>query len=866
MTENHTRTEYIFHLARQHSNPEKRAECLDNECGGDTQLRAEVERQLAADARETATIDTPTAESDDRETGYGSTESAIPLPPAVGSQVGNYILKERIAVGGMGAVYVAEQTTPIRRMVAIKFPRRAKLDNDELARFKEEWQSLAKLQHRNIATVFDAGLAQNGQPYFVMELIRGTSITKYCQEGKLCVADRLALFLDVCWAIRHAHEKGIVHRDIKPENILVQGPDATVKVIDFGVAKEVEVGLAKLGTLGTGHSLVGTREYMSPEQARPGADGIDERSDVYSLGILLYELIVGCTPFRSVLNGASLTEFQTIVCERHPIRPSARIRSSADRPADAANSWSTTVPLLRRELRRDLDWITLKALRKQREDRYQSVDELATDVLSYLRGEPIHSRAQVIYRLKTRCNRWVAQHAISTHLLIVALLVPLIVSYPLSQAVYNYSPLNRTYEKWVASAFPTVTSGQSFQDVRIIGIDATTDFEALAAREGIDGISQKEFKSWRRMHGRLMQKLAHSRCRAVVFAIKFEHASEFDESFVEGAEALAAAGIDVVVAVHAWWLNDPGIPVLSSKIIQHVKFGSPIYRLNTAPYVTQLVAQRGSGDPEPSLVLAAYASYRRPRSMYDLRVDQVQERVSLHYWRPIPSVPSLRQFLDAPDEIGLTRATLETLERSDLRSAFDPQWGLLKSDMLGFIYFDIPSSANLRASTISYRAAFSATPDQLAEMTRDKVVIVADLIPGKDSQRLPDGRVLPRGYAQGAALQQLINGEIVRMIHPWQERILWLICAAIGWAAAAITASRHVTIRVALGVLLVVGCAAYCIVAYRGHKVLINPITASGAFLFAYLLCTWAVRERLDHESFWRSGFRTQWFGSDRTA
>ncbi len=374
--------------------PERWEEHTADACGPDTDLRDAVCRLLRAHREAGSFLERPVY--------LGPT---LCLPPdtatdvagaagqAAGEAVGPYRLLELIGEGGMGTVWLAEQSSPVRRRVALKVIRAGMDSQQILARFEAERQVLALMDHPNIARFLDAGATDAGLPFFVMELVKGVPINQYCDEHRLTVRERLGLFRSVCEAVHHAHQKGVIHRDIKPSNVMVAGDDGgpEVKVIDFGLAKAAGKALTER-TLFTGFgALVGTPEYMSPEQAALNNQDIDTRSDIYSLGVLLYELLTGTTP--SVCRRGkdmSLVEVLRRVREEEPPRPSDRL-SSADGRADAAPLRGCNPAELARLLRGELDWITLKALEKERGRRYESAAALAADVGRYLNDEPVQA-------------------------------------------------------------------------------------------------------------------------------------------------------------------------------------------------------------------------------------------------------------------------------------------------------------------------------------------------------------------------------------------------------------------------------------------------------------------------------------------
>ena len=343
-----------------------------------------------------------------------------------GTKIGHYKLLELIGEGGMGLVYLAEQTEPVKRRVALKIVKLGMDTKQVVARFEAERQTLALLEHPNIAHVFDAGTTEAGRPYFVMEYVEGKSITKYCDQQKLSVEERLGLFRQVCEGVHHAHQKGIIHRDIKPSNILVtlRGQRAVPKIIDFGIAKAITQPLSGKTAYTEHGQLLGTPEYMSPEQAEMAYQDVDTRSDIYSLGVLLYELLAGVPPFDAKrLRDGGIDHIQKVICEEQPRTPSAQLTSLGDTAKAVAESRRTHIITLTRRLHRELEWIPMKAMRKDRTRRYRSASELADDIQNYLTGTPLIAGPEsTVYRARKFVRKHAGSVATAAILLVVIVL------------------------------------------------------------------------------------------------------------------------------------------------------------------------------------------------------------------------------------------------------------------------------------------------------------------------------------------------------------------------------------------------------------------------------------------------------------
>ncbi len=735
-------------------------------------------------------------------------------------RIGHFSVRRVISTGPTGTIYEAEQDHP-RRLVSLKVmvpgPEHGAVARQ---RFDEEAQILAGLHHPAIAQVYEAGVlnvaGEGGGavsvPYFAMEYVPSTrTLTQHARDRGLTIAQRLELCAEVCDAVQHAHHRGIIHRAIRPANILIDA-GGRPKIIDFGFTRALSVERAgDIHPAGDPES-VESLFFVAPELLRRDPTEPDARADVYSLGVLLYDLLAGRLPWDPEDIGTRDEGPTRALASTEPTRPST----------------------LNHDLRGDAETIILTAMHRDLARRYRSAGDVAADIHRYLQSRPIAARRDSIgYVLRTMFAAAVARHPVPATL-VAAGAAWLVATWPGPQLVFTWTPLGIWFER-AAEALAPAPMHAPLSRVRLIAITDGTDMEALAAAAGIAGVRNDQPRSFRALHGVLMERLAESSgARVVVWDINFPSPQPGDSAFAAGVGALQKAGIPVIVGIHPWTLDpsaEPGIaPVILASGVRWG--GASISGDEATPWKLDVIAWRADAEPQPSLVLEALAASQHPDAEGVYRVDTGRGQVEIRYRAPRPG--STRRH-----EVGRARVTIGAV---DLMDEAKQGQGLRQGDGCGSLVLRIPDDASLRAATIPYEEAFRAGPDERRALLGGAAVVLANLRDRSDYSTLPDGRTISRAYAHLAALDALMGGPIIRLPRPWHVGVLVLAAALVGatipWRVRSRTARG--------GVLMFAGAAMLTasLLAFGYAQYLCNPLVPLLSLLAAAAAAAWVVRAR----------------------
>jgi len=744
-------------------------------------------------------------------------------PPRTGvpDRIGHYHIRRLIGSGGMGAVYEAVQENP-RRIVALKIIKPGVASPSAMRRFQYEAQLLARLQHPGIGQIYEAGVypGPGGEPvpFFAMEYIaQAMPVTEYARSRQLSTLERLDLFSKVCDAVSFGHSKGIIHRDLKPANILV-GADGQPRVIDFGVARGTDSDLA-MTTLQTGAGqIVGTLQYMSPEQCQGDPRALDERTDVYALGVILFELLCERLPYD--VSNVAIFEASRIVREGVPSRPGA----------------------IDRRLKGDLETIIVKAIHKDRERRYQTVADLAADLHRFGAGDPIAARRDSLVYVAATLGRSLAARNRAAAVLCVVVLAA-VLGITIAPAFLAATGLNRRFEAACASLTPPLAPGD-FPTVRVIGMQTQTPFKELAELAGLPEQNPAQGVALRALHGKLMERLARAEPRVVVFDITFpkpgsprtnppspERAepTEYDAGFVEGVRALRQAGIPTVVGYDFYNFTPEGEPPISRTIAAESSYGSTAFSGDKETIWTMVAAREHAGEPEPrySLSLAALGAWLRPQALrFSARLDAQGQLVRLDFWNPSGTQ---RIPVGEPATVPLVIAAWNPGKEHEAQNAAA---GLHGGDLVAAFPIEPPTQDACDKATIAYDQVFTQSDAWLSRTFRGKIVLVADLRNKSDRHRHPSGADVGGPYIHAVAIESLIKGRGFGVPPFGQVLLAALASAALGLTLGAPTLMRPPA-RWAVLLILAAMCVAAGFVLYSRMQIFFNPAPLVLSLFFA---------------------------------
>lgn len=746
--------------------------------------------------------------------------SETPFP-----EVPGYNILRKIGGGGQAEVFEAVQESTGNH-VALKVSRDPIDEFGEVAkRIRQEIEVLALIHHPNVVSIYGAGVTIDKRFFIAMEYIRGEDLASFVRNKKLPLARILNMFRTVCEAVDELHRRGIVHRDLKPRNILVDHAGRP-KVLDMGLA----IPLASTGALRDRANL-GTLPYMCPEQTQGDMDAISIRSDVYALGVVLFELVTGQHPYP--ICGSARLDFETIRT-RAPGDMRAAWRQAAKRMAGAPEQCP---------FGRELEAIITRALAKDPRGRFSSAGEFGRAIDEYQRGKPIHWWSErpwfPLYVTWTHWRRWVARHRVTAFALAVLL------AWGITETAGVYAICHSSLRSAHLLVLGLLAE-KPLEQVRVIS-DKSTDYMALAKGE-IPGLSEEKKGFRRPVHGKLMKVLARSGCRAVVWDMGFETATEFDKAFLDGVRALKGAQprIEVTVVVRDWWLNPPREPKLSETIAKEVRYGVPVLDVNAEEFRTwavPLVVQRGV-IAQPSVVFAALAAAHCPfgEPTYSLdgerRVAQIDFKETRCTEAPLGAL-GIHEF-----SFPLTDVVETTTEEIGASVGDDPIRYLEAGDLRGELWFLLPSQDLLNSATTSYEEVLEMSDEKLRGEFGGKVVLVGPLSDPTEISHYLDDRMVYRCYGHAVALDNLLRGEFLLKPSRFGEMSATFGAAAFGALAGAGWLLRR---RWFVACMLTAGLGAISVAAYLQGRWLWDPLPAviavwTAAGLGAVVLHVWSDR------------------------
>ncbi len=774
----------------------------------DTASRFAVHMRACADCRaavSTYRMENPTEVDRTHSTpGVGPTKGGLKLTisPTPPRDIPGYDILSKLHEGGQGVVYKALQCST-GRTVAIKVLRRGQgASTEQRKRFEREVKLAAGLRHQNIVTVYESGSTASGD-YFAMEYVHGLPLDEYVFSKSIPCEAVLRMFVKIADAVSHAHRNGVIHRDLKPGNIVVDAGGEPF-VLDFGLAKSAVTEIAGDAPLTATSQFMGTLAYASPEQTQGDPRRVDIRSDVYALGVMLYQLLTGDYPYPVSSD---------LVKTFHNINETAPIPPSRIDPA----------------LKGDIETILLTALSKEPDRRYQSAGEMARDIERYLACETISARRDsAAYVIRKRSQTLVQKHRWAASFWVG--LATVLVAQSLGVAfVFHWTGINRGFEQFaavVAKAGPD----DVLDHVRFVLITDDTPINDVAATEGVEGVSKDNLKSWRRLHGQLMKKLVDARPRVVAFDITFSTPSEYDADFVSGVQSLRDVGIDVVTAVLDWGLDPDGRPALSKHIADNVRRGSASSSFNSGgQWRAQLAAQRPGRDVMSSFNFETCAAYEHPGLSTTVQMYEEEDKVSVSFWTLDSEMEGVRRYVGQPHMFDVTRVF--DLEKDD------PKAKLRKGDRLAVHRFDLPNDATMESSMVDYGDMFSMTPAALRGTFGGKIVMIADSHDGADMCEHDARGRLPCAWGHVAVLENLLAGTSAALPGP-RTTYLWTIFASVVGLGVGAKSRGRVRVVFLSTVVVVLAAVVMSAAAFRYWHLLFNPSVP----LIGFFLAMWAAR------------------------